>query len=67
MFSSLQASIGALVVAIGNAAIAFSVIGNETATRIESATVGVIAAVFVIVNEVKGNTLAKSGRSSEVR
>lgn len=50
--SSIQAAIAALVVGIGNAAIALGVIGVESATTLETTIVGIIAGVFVLANAV---------------
>jgi hypothetical protein len=48
--SPLEAAVAALTAAIGNAAVALGVIGVSTATVVESAVVGVIAAVFLLSN-----------------
>ncbi len=48
--SPLEAAIGAVVVAVGNAAVALAVIGASTATLLETAVVGVVASVFLLAN-----------------
>jgi hypothetical protein len=50
--SSIEAAGAALVVGVGNAAVALGVIGVERATVLETAIVGAISAVFLLANSI---------------
>jgi hypothetical protein len=65
--SSLQAAIAALVVAVGNAVVALQFIGSNQATLIETAIVGVLAALFPLANAIihTGVTAAKGKDASQ--
>jgi hypothetical protein len=60
----VPAYISALIVAIGNAAVAFGAFNNTVAASVESAVVGVIALGFVIANALhhKANAAVTSAK-----
>jgi hypothetical protein len=62
--SPIQAAAAALVVAIGNAAIAFGAINNTAAATVETAVIGAIALGFVIANALHHSANAKVAASS---
>lgn len=67
MVSTLQASLIALVTTVASVAVGFGVFGSTTEQVVISVAGTAIGAVFAIVNEIKGNSLAKAGRASEVK
>lgn len=48
----LQAALGALIIAVGNAFVALELIGSDRATRLETGIVGIVAAAFLIANAI---------------
>lgn len=55
----VPAYISALIVAIGNAAVAFGAFDNVIAASVESTVVGIVALGFVIANALHHNANAK--------
>lgn len=55
----VPAYISALIVAIGNAAVAFGAFNNTIAASVESTAVGLVALAFVIANALHHNAAAK--------
>ena len=64
--SSLEAAVIALVIAAGNAFVALDLIGSSSATQIETAVVGLVAAIFPLANAIvhHGVTQAKGKDAS---
>lgn len=67
MVSTLQASIISLVTAAAAIAVGFGFFGETTEQVVISVAGIVVAAVFSVANELKGNSLAKAGRATEIR
>jgi hypothetical protein len=67
MFTTLEAAIGGLVVSAISVAVGLGAFSGTTAQVIVAAVPTILAAVFVIANEIKGHSLAAAGRGGEIK
>ncbi len=67
MVGTLEAHIIALVTAAVAIAVGFGFFGETTEQVVISVAGIIIGAVFSVVNEIKGNTLAKANRYGEIK
>jgi hypothetical protein len=67
MVSTLQANIISLVTAAAGIGVGFGLFGETTEQVVISVAGIIVGALFSVLNEVKGNTLAKVGSKSEIR
>lgn len=67
MLSTLQAQIAAVIGSVISLVVGLGVLSPASGGTIVSIAGVALSAIFVIANELKGNSLAKAGRASEIR